>query len=1257
MDINSNRAGSRGVTTAASSKPKHISRLRKEMLQHRMYNHPFSSPPSTTGSHDTVSTTTEDVVSLSNFSFNPDEEVQAPARRQARSSRFASSSAARNNHPDDMLNTSVIARTFPEWSGLVSKEANNNNNNNNNNNKPSSSHTSATTASTEEPARSGSDRDRDRGKENVPPGSSGSVAGQSDANSIDKVLELRRRSMHASMQARAETETDVSSVLSNSPSRPPSSARRSRFVYTEPESPDLGKSKLQTIATKIRVERRDSSTPRRASSLREVLHHYPPPLETPAPPSSHQTDSATDQTGPSPMSQSFYLPAFRHLPDWTSGTLRFSTMKNGVPVFVRSSKSGGPNGIVRHSQAAHADLPGVGISPEDEQIFVSMDKLQEEVRELHDHDAMLQREAERLQREVNLLQAELKRYKGRKPSDSAIGSESDTSFRRSAGGSAGGGSGAVGVGPEYQALQAQIAELRERLEQTHRQVGVNDIHNTALVAERDEALRQAQMAREKAAKLQAELDASQKDRDASLQLMQDKEALELKNAELSVENAKLREQRDALAEKNKALMKENESLRRELSGIQKDLAAARDELASVCQKYEALQKEKRELSHENAMMERQNEDYYQQTKKLQAQVAARDQHIADLRKGIKTRDDMIDTMQGLNGDEAVLELNAELEAEVEELKKKVEMQTLKLQQREVDIDTKESKIRLLRQQNQDLAAENEKLVEEIHRLRAEQEDLHDHLLDQRQRMKEHRDSGKHVNGMVEHHIDYEDARKLDSREADRREAAVRKVKELTSRINEIAEREFLGGSKTPAKVARIISPRQERHDEIDPDHHHHHHHHHHLHHLHHQYDGGEKNGAYEEEDTLDRLAQLATRSHDDADAIEVEIAKLRKTYEELIAQQQRDNMYAVDMEESGRIRSAQQTPRAARGRSKSDSRTPRAQSRTPKGGKLTGILKKPSQSQFNDDDAARFSVKSAMSIVGHEDQDDPFSAGLDAASTPRRARRATASGVVSDSEGDNTPRPANRERVRRHSDASIIELNRQRTPGKMQQNRDVKQVLDSLCKHNSTNCNICLRIAAVPNAAISVPDGSKPAEPLLTAEDISRGKKTVTASKPIPPSALNNANSVITNTVPQTPNRPVPLPEDQPTIRPSMPPGEALAVLIKETRDEIDHLQMRLRSLNEKYFAMDKAVGMRERRKLMGDIQRLQAELEAKSGHLYRLYDVLEGQREAGQEMRRDEVEVTVLSWLGGVKAAEEEEEEEGGGGGGEEGKRGLGGS
>ncbi|KAK5663685.1 hypothetical protein OQA88_4116 [Cercophora sp. LCS_1] len=1167
MDLNSNRISNH------HTKPKHMPRLRKEMYEHRLRHNPFSSPPSSTGSNDTVSTTTEELTrNLSNFSFSIDggpdgegtrrlsDDFQRPTKRANRSGRY---------NPATALNTSAIARAFPEWSGLVSKDGAANNTN---------------TGDIALPLKAMSVLNG--GKENVPP------IDHTIENTFENPLDVKRKRIRADMQARVDDESDCSTVLSHTGNRDILGARRTRFSSAPADligSSPPAKQSLQEMVTKIRLEKQATQT--------KTFSRETTPMRSPRQSDGllHPPNLAADKSGISPTGRSFFLPAFRHLPDWTAGALRFSAMKNGVPVFTRTG--------VRLAQSGneHDAINGVQIPEEDEEIFVSMDKLQEEVRELHDHDAMLQREAEKLQREVNMLQAELSIFKNRKRSDSALGSESDGSFRQS----------------QNQSLEAQVVELQNRLEQASRQVGVHDIHNTALAAERDEALHQASLARERAIKLQAELEATQKDLESSIQVHHEKEALQLENTSLVASNKNLKKQHEAALENNKRLNLECDKLRRELAASQKELSDAHDELSILHKQYESLLEEKKLIAQDHASMERNNESYFKENKKLQSQITARDQHIADLKKGITTRDDMIDKIGGLTTDTAVLELNAELEAEVERLKTRLQQQGANLEEKEGSVSAKDGRIRALKEQNLDLSRENEKLDAEIKRLRAEVEELKGQWIDNRHKVvrlnqqltRNNTEYLKTLNDNTEDCVRLEEDFK--QKEAalrlklERREAAIKKVKLLTTKIVEISEKDITGKSTT--KFTRIVEPTVTRYAASDMT--------------------GRSEAMNIDEDPTTELH--LTQGSDFISIMDNEIVKLKQTYRDIQEQQKQeaDAGIVVDSIEDTDY-DLPVLPPMQRSQAEADARLCAAFDRAEQAAMpktrdathtkpLTGILKKTSQFPL-EDDTGRFSVRSALSIASHHSEE------VEHTSTTAHSHKSMAG--VEDKETRSESRlRRNSETGRLGAEPTATELNMTSAffmpditihsekgsvgPALPSLSKEARQVLDGICKHKSGNCNVCVRIAAYGETR-SV---SATRRVSISAADLRNGKKTVAVEKPIP----------VSERAPQ-PEKYV----EEPTMRPSMAPGEALAILIKETQDEIDHLQMELKRLNDVYFGLDKSLGQRERRRIMTDIKKLQAEVEMKSGHLYKLHDVLEGQKQAGQLMEEEEINVTILSGL-----------------------------
>jgi hypothetical protein len=185
------------------------------------------------------------------------------------------------------------------------------------------------------------------------------------------------------------------------------------------------------------------------------------------------------------------------------------------------------------------------------------------------------------------------------------------------------------------------------------------------------------------------------------------------------------------------------------------------------------------------------------------------------------------------------------------------------------------------------------------------------------------------------------------------------------------------------------------------------------------------------------------------------------------------------------------------------------------------------------------------------------------------------------------------------------------------------QVFDNLTQHNSKNCTVCERV---------IEHGS-PHDHGHT------GKHTIKIPKPIPVSD----------------RMPAPNPyEEEPTIRPSQPPPIALAKVMKALEDELAHLKMKLSRYQVLYNQHDPSLSQRKRKSTMDKIETLLKAVDAKADQVYQLYDVLEGQKAAGQEISEDEVEMTLQSLGidlegmglrgGGVTEAEDEDEEKGAG-------------
>jgi len=96
-------------------------------------------------------------------------------------------------------------------------------------------------------------------------------------------------------------------------------------------------------------------------------------------------------------------------------------------------------------------------------------------------------------------------------------------------------------------------------------------------------------------------------------------------------------------------------------------------------------------------------------------------------------------------------------------------------------------------------------------------------------------------------------------------------------------------------------------------------------------------------------------------------------------------------------------------------------------------------------------------------------------------------------------------------------------------------------------------------------------------------------------------------------------------MRPSVAPALALATVMKGLEDELAHLKIELAQYQAIYNKHDASLSMRKRKAVKSRIERLLKAIDIKADQIYALYDVLEGQKESGQELSEKEVEVTLM--------------------------------
>jgi hypothetical protein len=81
------------------------------------------------------------------------------------------------------------------------------------------------------------------------------------------------------------------------------------------------------------------------------------------------------------------------------------------------------------------------------------------------------------------------------------------------------------------------------------------------------------------------------------------------------------------------------------------------------------------------------------------------------------------------------------------------------------------------------------------------------------------------------------------------------------------------------------------------------------------------------------------------------------------------------------------------------------------------------------------------------------------------------------------------------------------------------------------------------------------------------------------------------------------------TLRPAWAPHSSLAHVLKQLQDEVAHLKIQLAKKEAEYNAHDPALGRRRRIGVHAEVLKIAAEVERRSDMVYRLYDVVEGQK------------------------------------------------
>ncbi|KAL2755816.1 hypothetical protein ACRALDRAFT_1050911 [Sodiomyces alcalophilus JCM 7366] len=1118
------------------------SRILREMNANR--ENPFNSPPSSTGSHGTVSPTMSSVFS------DPDGESTRRLNED-----IARLTGSRNGKPQ--VNWEAAHRKWPEFYGM-----------------PKDNARAAQAEETEEVF-----RDHDRPgratdtKENMASKSKNLVKFLGDDSTQDPWLDSRRT--RAEMQPRVDNDSDNSSTFSRSTirldlrpdmrpdmahlahqprTRSPLSKAHNRVMSgadqqqaLPPQSPSHGNGQLpksQTLSS-LAAHGADAEKSGQEKGNNMLFQHSPANLNTIR--KSFPSPAATDSPAQNGATvQSFFMPDISHLNDLVSGTLRVGGLKDGVPVFVK-------NGRVRdradmRSPNDHAEVEGLAVPEEEEKIFISMDKIREEIENLQQHDDIMQRHAESLQVEVDRLKNELNRLKSRKSIDSALGSRTGSEPETAA---------YEQLLTEKLALESEVASLNARLYQTTRRLGVNEVENNTLSLERDRALKKLQDACENIGELmdkldlrERELNDTQKKLDATLQMQgntnnqnstrldagaskehdgrdDDHEGLESENKSLRADNSTLRREQEKLREEIESLREDNNSLRREHESLlsenrslrssvrslmneaeelrksvddgQREVGSAREESDALHQELEAMEREKESLKEDNDSLVRHNEKYFEENKLLRRENGGFERSIHDLhdenerlKEEVEFLKEQLDHCRPIGKDHdfsARLGQDDEEEGEEENMTSAFFVPDITIDENSAVMDpTSES----AKGDARDLATQSQRPTEIADTTALTEGSLGggppDDTADLAERQAAGRENGLEAKDDTTGHVQQKVAFSLPEVTQDTTKGTSNNMANKGSKRRSASR----AGHRSNTKGSSV--------PELEPFHH------------------------------PDHENYSMVFSPDITQNLSV----------------------ALDTQTGG-------------GRQLTAAAPSHSQGRRPRAGSVTQNVTGQSQSQ------KAASIKSSMKSKHNR------SATVDVTTTRSRQQ-----------DGNTTATSV-------RSECPALSA-------------DARRVLDDLCEHNCKNCVVCSRISSHRGT--------------VTIREATEGKKRVKVPRPIPATEQQQKQK-------QQQQSKGARYRDEPTMRPWQAPGTALAMVIKGLEDEAAHMKMELARLQARYGEHDASVGRRERKEVAGRIKEALRRLEVKNDQIYALYDVLEGQKQAGQAMTEEELEVTIFSITG----------------------------
>ncbi|KAI2605538.1 hypothetical protein GGR54DRAFT_445342 [Hypoxylon sp. NC1633] len=692
------------------------SRILREMHQHT--ENPFNSPPSSTGSHGTVTLT-------SNITMGPQGEstrrmdkdsINLPNNPTTRSSR----TSQQRHQPSFNINTSALGRTFPEWSRWSSND-------------PESKKDAWEKASDSAPNRTGKENVTPRGSPDpsilaspkaYESGRDKVEASKSSNTPKDKAAAANRGAhrTRAQMQPRVQTESECSSDLSEHLVQPLPNLEERREHPRVPTPISAKSSKPRRGNVTALLETLKTAQTKQAESQEQSAKHVSPKPQPLVQPRNAAKIHMERQSGmsnlaspgtPNQTARSFFLPNLSHMNDFLSGALRLSTFRNGIPVFVKHGRVHDRESM--DSPDHHVDVEAIAIPEDEEKIFVSLDKIKDEVHALKEHDELVSKQAEHLQVEIEDLHVQIAKYRSRK--DSAMGSDSESSIIDH-------------LNAQKSQLEDQVSSLQARLDKANRKVSISEIHTESYVAERDEALKSATEHLDKIKRLQSELNQAQN----QLETLYDNNAqntvtLELENKSLRKDNNSIRQQWKSLLEENQSLRSHNDHISQKNVDFEHDLKAAKTQLEldkaefeTVQQEYDVLLEEKTALKQDNLSLERQNDKLFNDNKILKQQNSLLDRRTNDLQNDVARLQKLLDAAGAETGTMPVDLKDIKYRLEVQN--RKLSRENAELQQQIIDLQADYSTKRANSdQEKRRLGAVNARLKEQINQMNSQFEQI------------------------------------------------------------------------------------------------------------------------------------------------------------------------------------------------------------------------------------------------------------------------------------------------------------------------------------------------------------------------------------------------------------------------------------------------------------------------------------------------------------------------------------------------------